>query len=124
LVASSTTVRNGFKNNILILSDSLNTFTTSKEFSILNNVWASREYIDYLALSTDTITFADEEESIMYVFEAKYNLDTPKLKFLQTARVCDQNKWFLLTIAIPSSMKDITRYQDILSSFTCKQKTE
>jgi hypothetical protein len=29
---------NGFSNNLLILSDDLNKFTTSKEFSMLNNI--------------------------------------------------------------------------------------
>ncbi|MBT4632488.1 hypothetical protein HOB94_00425 [bacterium] len=62
----------------------------------------------------------DEELSIIYIFEAKYNLDTPKIKFLQTARVCNQNKAFFFTIALPTTIKDTTKYEYLLSTFECK----
>jgi hypothetical protein len=108
----------------LVLSDTLNSFTTSKEFSILNSVWASRDYVDYQQLESKEIVFSDDETSVLYVFEAKYNQDTPSLKFLQTAYVCGQNKAFLLTIAISRSIKDISRYEQLLSSFDCKVESE
>lgn len=124
LAASAKTAKGGFKNNLLVLSDTLNSFTTSKEFSILNSVWASRDYVDYQQLESKEIVFSDDETSVLYVFEAKYNQDTPSLKFLQTAYVCGQNKAFLLTIAISRSIKDISRYEQLLSSFDCKVESE
>jgi len=124
LAASSKTAKSGVKNNILILSDTLNSFTTSKEFSILNSVWASRDYVGYRQLESKELLFTDDEASVLYVFEAKYNLDTPSLKFLQTAYVCGQNKAFLLTIAVSKSVKDLSRYEQLLSSFNCKVKSE
>ena len=124
LAVASTILKNGIKNNLLILSDKLSSTTTSKEFSMLNNVWASRDYIDYQLLNQKEIIFADQDTSILYIFEAKYNLETMKLKFLQTAHICNQTKAFFLTIAIPTSTIDTTNYEELLKTFTCKIETE
>lgn len=120
LAAASTNIVNGFSNNILILSDDLDTYTTSKDFSMLNNIWASTDYLDYTKLESKEFQFQDEELSVLYIFEAKYNLDTPKLKFLQTAHICNQNKAFFITIALPTTTTDTSKYESFLSTFTCK----
>ena len=120
LAVTSQNIESGFANNLLILSDDLKTFVSSKDYSMLNNVWASSDYIDYNKLSSKDFTFLDEEVSTLYVFEARYNLDTPKLKFLQTAHICNQNKWFFLTIAIPTTISDTSKYEYLLSTFACK----
>lgn len=109
----------GFTNNILILSDELKTFTDSAEYSMANNVWAKRWYTDYLQLDTKEFSFTDGTVSQLYTFEAKYNLETPKLKFLQTAYVCNPNKGFFLTIAINPSIKKTEKYETLLSTFSC-----
>jgi hypothetical protein len=108
-----------FINNILVLSDDLKTFTDSSEYSMANNVWARREYTDYLQLENKDFSFIDGTNSKLYVFEAKYNLETPKLKFLQTAYVCNPNKGYFLTIAISPSIKVIDKYETLLSTFSC-----
>lgn len=120
LAVTSKDINAWFANNLLILSTKLNSFTTSKDFSILNNIWAEKDYINYKKLNSKNIVFADEEESIMYIFEAKYNTDTPKLKFIQTSHICDQNKAFFFTIALLPSVKDTSRYEDMLRTFKCK----
>ena len=120
LAVTSTTILNGFANNLLILSDDLNSFTTSKDFSMLNNIWAQTDYLDYTALESKQFTFNDEEETVLYIFEAKYNLDTPKLKFLQTAHICDQTKAYFITIAIPTTVTDTSKYEEWLRTFECK----
>lgn len=120
LAVISENMVNWFANNLLILSNELETFTTSKDYSILNNVWAQVDYLDYKKLESKDFTFLDEEKSLLYIFEAKYNLDTPKLKFLQTSHICNQNKAFFLTIAIPTSIRDTSKYEYLLSTFKCK----
>lgn len=120
LAVTSKELKWGFSNNLLILSDKLNSFTTSKDFAMLNNVWATDDYLDYTKLDSKEITFSDEEISLLYIFEAKYNLDSPKLKFLQTSHVCNTNKVFLLTIAITTDIKDTTKYEQLISTFKCK----
>ncbi len=120
LAVASENIVNGFSNNLLILSDKLETFTTSKDFSMLNNVWASADYLDYRKLESKEFKFADEEVSVIYIFEAKYNLDTPKLKFLQTSHICNQTDAFFITLALPTSIQDTSKYESFLKTFRCK----
>lgn len=120
LAATSTAVVSGFSNNLLILSDDLKKLTTSKDYSMLNNIWAEQDYLEYKKISSKDITFADEEVSIVYEFEARYNTDTPKLKFLQTASVCNKTKGYFMTIALPTNVTDISKYIELLSTFSCK----
>lgn len=109
----------GFSNNLLILSDRLKTFTTSWEYSMANNVWARREYLEYLELENKEFSYLDGNTSQIYIFEAKYNLETPKLKFLQTAYVCNPNTGYFLTVAISPSIKKTDKYEQLLSTFSC-----
>jgi len=109
-----------FINNILVLSDDLKTFTDSSEYSMANNVGAKKEYTDYIQLENKDFSFIDGTNSKLYVFEAKYNLETPKLKFLQTAYVCQPNKGYFLTIAISPSIKVTDKYETLLSTFSCQ----
>ena len=120
LAVTSESSVNWFSNNLLILSDDLNKFTTSKDFSILNNIWAQTDYLDYTNIESKEIVFLDEELSNLYIFEAKYNLDTPKIKFLQTSHICNANKAYFLTLAIPTTVTDTSKYEYLLSTFTCK----
>ena len=120
LASSSTDLQNGFSNNILILSQDLTQTTSSKDFSLLNHIWVQNQYTQYVKLDTKDLNFNSWDDTVLYVFEAKYNLDTPKLQFIQTAAVCNNTKWYLITIALPTSIKDIDRYEDILTTFSCK----
>ncbi len=120
LAAISKEVVNWFSNNLLILSDDLKTLTTSKDFSMINNVWASKDYLDYKKIASKDFKFVDEEVSVLYIFQAKYNIGTPTLKFLQTAHICNQNKAYFLTLAISTSVIDTSKYEEFLATFTCK----
>lgn len=120
LAITSAETKSGFANNLIILSQDLENYTSSKEYSIVNNVWAENEYLNYLKLSWKEFSFDDGEKSMMYIFEAKYSAKTPVLKFLQTAYVCDWKKAFFLTLALPTSLKNTSKYQKLLASFKCK----
>jgi len=120
LAATSTAIISGFSNNLLILSDDLKKLTTSKDYSMLNNLWAETDYLEYKKISSKDIIFADKEPSIVYEFEARYNTDTPKLRFIQTASVCDKTKWYFITIALPTTVTDTSKYIDLLETFWCK----
>ena len=87
---------------------------------MLNNIWAQTDYLDYTKIASKDFKFTDEEISTLYIFDAKYNLDTPKLKFLQTAHICNQTKAYFLTLAIPTTIKDTSKYEYLLSTFNCK----
>lgn len=120
LAITADTMTNWFANNLLILSDNLDSFTTSKDFSMLNNIWAQTDYLDYININSKEFKFLDEELSMLYIFQAKYNLNTPTLKFLQTAHVCNQNKAYFITLALPTTITDTAKYEEFLATFTCK----
>ncbi len=120
LAVSSNELKYGFSNNLLILSQKLDKYVTSLDFSILNNVWSTREYLEYIKLESKSLVFKDGDKSNIYIFEAKYNTITPKLKFLQVGKVCNISQAYLLTIAIAIDIKDTSKYEEVLKTFTCK----
>ncbi|NUJ97639.1 hypothetical protein HGA92_02515 [Candidatus Gracilibacteria bacterium] len=120
LALASSEFQNGFSNNLLILKDELNYETSSKEFSTLNNIGATEQYSEYEEVEKKEITFADKDNSILYIFDARYNDRTPKLRFLQSAHICDGKKSFFLTIALPMNITEASRYEDIIKSFKCE----
>lgn len=120
LAVTSKNAVNWFANNMLILSDDLQKYVSSKEFAMLNNIWAQTDYLDYTSIESKDFKFSDWEASMLYVFEAKYNIDTPKLKFMQTAHICNQNKAYYITIALPTSVTDTAKYEEFLASMACK----
>lgn len=120
LVASANSSLWGFSNNMLILSADLNKATTSKDYAMLNNIWAETDYLEYLKLSSKEIAFISWDTSLIYEFEAKYNYESPKLKFIQTALVCNNTKAYLITLALPTNVSDISKYLNFISTFNCK----
>ncbi len=120
LAVTSSDFNSWFANNMLILSEELDKITTAKEYSMLNNVGASADYVDYKKLATRDISFADGTDSLVYEFEARYNKDTPKLQFIQTANICNTNKAFFITVALNSSVDDLQRYEEFINTFECK----
>ena len=120
LAITSPDTKNGFANNLIILSQQLEKYTTSKDYSITNNIWAENEYLNYFKKSAKEFSFNDWEKSMLYNFEAKYSAETPTLQFLQTAHICNNKKAFFITLALPLSIKDISKYEKMLATFKCK----
>ena len=107
-----------FSNNLVILRDTLDQIMTSKRYSELNNLQTTKNYLEYTKLKDTEFTFGDSETSRIYVFEARYNQTTPRMKFIQTARVCGTRVYLLhFSLALD---KDATIYSKLLESFTCK----
>lgn len=122
LAASSSELKYGFSNNILVLSQKIHKAVSSNDFSILNNVGSTKEYLEYIKLESKSLDFADGDKSSLYTFEAKYNEKTPKLKFLQVGKVCNISEAYLLTIALSTDIKDTSKYEEVLKTFTCTQQ--
>jgi len=118
LAITSSQTKWGFSNNLMVLSQELNKETSSKDYSIINNVWAENEYINYYKIEWKNFVFSDWEKSRIYIFKAKYTVNTPLLKFIQTAYVCDK-KAFFITLAIPLSIKETKKYEDMIATFKC-----
>ncbi len=126
LVAAAFTspdITSGFANNLLILQDKLgpdaDSTMTSRKYAVVNQALTTGEYKEYTKLSDKKIVFADADEGLAVVFEAKYNNDTPKQKFLQTAKLCGKDI-YLMTIGLALSTTSTDKYQAIFESFSCK----
>ncbi len=118
LTAISPEIRYGFSNNIIIMQDALDTPMTSRKYSELNQIQTTRNYLEYTKLSDEVILFEDEDESRVYVFEARYNTTTQRMKFIQTAKVCG-TRVYLMHAAIALD-KDAANYTSLFKSFQCK----
>ena len=114
----SADVKQGFANNLLIISDTLVNIMTSRRYSELNNLQTKKNYYEYASLKEEDMSFNDNETTRVYVFEAKYNETTPKLKFIQTARVCGPKVYLLHFKLSPDKKSD--NYISLLKTFTCK----
>lgn len=111
-------VKYGFSNNLIIMKDVLGSLVTSAKYSELNNLQTSRNYLEYTKLQDTAFAFSDSEASRLYVFEARYNQTTPKMKFIQTARVCGSSV-YLLHVSL-SLDKTPDNYISLLKTFQCK----
>lgn len=120
---TSTDITSGFANNLLILRDDLKaengTEMTSRKYAVVNQALTTGEYLEYTKLSDSKVVFADQDEGLVTIFEARYNKETPKQKFLQTAKVCGKQV-YLLTIGLNLSNNSTDKYAEMFKTFTCK----
>ncbi len=118
LALISPDVRYGFSNNLIVMRDNLNGVITSKKYAELNSIQTSKNYLEYTKLQDDLIIFSDSDESRVTVFEAKYNPSTPKLKFIQTAKVCGTRVYLVhFSLALDKSPD---AYIALAKTFACK----
>jgi hypothetical protein len=118
LALISPDTRYGFSNNLVIMRDSLGGIITSSRYAELSSVQSSKNYLEYTKLQDDPIIFSDTDTSRVSVFEAKYNPSTPRLKFIQTAKVCGTSVYLIhFSIALDKSPD---AYIALAKTFTCK----
>ena len=118
LALVSPDTRYGFSNNLVIMRDSLNGIITSSRYAELSSVQSSKNYLEYTKIQDDPIIFSDTDSSRVSVFEAKYNPSTPKLKFIQTAKVCGTSVYLIhFSIALDKSPD---AYIALAKTFSCK----
>lgn len=120
---TSSEISSGFANNLLILQDTLASNTditmTSRKYAVVNQALTTGEYLEYTKLSDSKVIFEDTDEGLVTIFEARYNKETPKQKFLQTAKICGKQV-YLLTIGLNLSNTSTSKYSDIFKTFICK----
>jgi hypothetical protein len=114
----SSEVKSGYANTLLIMQDRLSAPMSSRKYSELNSLQTYKNYLERTNIEESAILFDDDEESVLSLFEARYNRDTPRLKFMQTARVCG-SQVFLIHFSLALD-KDPKKYLELIRSFTCK----
>lgn len=119
LVVSSKEEKNGFLNNLIIISKELEEVTLTYDFITKNNPKDYTWYEYYYEESVKDFQFSDGDKSKLYVFIAEYNKDNDRYKFIQTAKVCNEKKSFFLTIGLSLDINDTAKYEEIFRSFKC-----
>jgi len=71
-------------------------------------------------ISEKTVSFADGKSSLMLTYSWKYNITTPKATYIQTARVCWDNNYYL-TLSLTEELEKYDRYEYILQTFSCNE---
>lgn len=122
LALTSTEITAWFANNLVIISEDLQDTTTSMKYSNTNYIRTTWSVQEYVKLNEEEFKFSDDDSSKLYTFEAKYNTQTSKRKFLQTAKICSK-KAYLLTIGINLDNTSISKYESLLKSFACITET-
>ncbi len=118
LALISPDIRYGFSNNLVIMKDQLNGIISSKKYAELNSIQTAKNYLEYTKIQDDLILFSDSDASRVLVFEAKYNPATPRLKFIQTAKVCGTQVYLIhFSLALDKSPD---AYIALAKTFTCK----
>ena len=123
LALTSTEIKNGFANNLTVLTDEISESISAKKYISANFLLTTGKYAEVTKLDEKEITFADKEISELYVFEAKYNTQSTKQKFIQTARICS-GKVYLLTIGVALDTTDTAKYETLAKSMGCGLSTD
>lgn len=111
-------VKYGFSNNLVVMSHILPDPITSKRYSELNQMQTSKNYLEYTKLNDEEIKFIDDEVSRVTTFEARYNERAPRMRFIQTARVCG-TQVYLAHFSL-SLEKDPALYIPLLKTLKCR----
>lgn len=119
LAVASSDFKYWFSNNILILSQKLENIVSSSDFTINNYIGGMKEYSEFQKIESREFEFYDGRKTQIYIFEAKYNPQTPILKYIQLGSVCD-TRGYLITLALSQDVKDTSLYEKFLQTFECK----
>lgn len=107
-----------FSDSIIIIEDDPGYIGTSVQYSEQNNLKTQWKYFEYQQLEKSDILFADSDASKYFVFNAKYNTQTQKITFIQTAKFCGTRIYFMnASVALGTDTKP---FVDIFRTFQCK----
>jgi len=107
-----------YMNNIVILKQE-NT-SISAQAIIESGIQSLEKWIKwYTLLSNREVEFADGQLWNIISYTGKYSADTPETVFIQSARVCWNDSYYM-TISLTEQLESYERYEYILQSFECK----
>ena len=106
----------------MILKEDFNSNVSSLAYSTSNYLWAKKNYY-YIKELEDKNVLIDNKKTKLYIFEARYSEETPIAKYIQTGIICDNKEAYIITLALEKNNKNIERYEKLIWTFKCKQKT-
>lgn len=116
---SSPTERQWYFNNLVVLEAANSLWESSLSLMQNTKVWLEASLDAFYIIEEENISFADESQWLLLIYDAKYNVSTPKLTYLQTARACGDTNYFM-TISLAEKLENYDRYETLLSTFSCK----
>lgn len=110
--------RSGYYNNLVILKNQNRLQET--DLALMNNNINTLKLSmqSFEMISRDTLTFTSNDSGEVIVFQGRYSQQTPDLFYIQSAKSCGDESYFL-TISVGSELGDYTRYYPLLESFRC-----
>jgi hypothetical protein len=112
----------GLYRTLVILQDELLWTISSEQYARNDYKISIKKYSSFKELSEKSINFDDGTNSKLYIFEAKYNPDSPTIKFIQSSKVCSKNERnyvYNITIALPSSIDELEKFEWLVKTLTC-----
>jgi len=122
LALKSTDKSDGLYRTLVILEDELLGTLSSEQYARNDYQISIKKYSSFKELSEKSLNFEDGTNSKLYVFEAKYNPDSPTIKFIQSSKVCNKDEGnfvYNITIALPSSIDDLEKFEWLIKTLTC-----
>lgn len=122
LAVTSWDVVKDFAHSMSIISEDLEKQYDSTDYANSNNLWSENYYHYYKKIAKNSFVYWQKKDwltSDIFIFDAKYNYDTPRIRFLQTGIVCGK-KWYNITLAISPTIQDTLKYEYMISTFQCK----
>lgn len=118
LALKSTNERSWYFNNMIILSSE--NIPDTNSLSLMNSTESmlKRSLKSYELISKKDISFLDNDTGSLIVFSWKYNDSTPKIQYVQTAKMCWDMSYFI-TISVWEVLDNYDRYEDVLKTFRC-----
>lgn len=118
LAYSSNSERQGYLNNIVVLSTPSKSSETSDSL-MKNSIQSLQNDIEnFKIIEEKTVSFLDSSSWIIVSYSGKYNTTTPQATYIQTARICWDNNYYL-TLSLTENLENYDRYEYILQTFTC-----
>ena len=113
--------------SLIILEDTIIGKLSSEQYARNDYNVSIKNYSGHRLLEEKNIEYTDGISSILYTFEAKYNPNSPRMKFIQSSKICtssDTNKVYNVTIALPPSIDDTEKYEVLIKSLSCRTDEE
>lgn len=119
LAYSSTSERQWYLNNLIILNAGENSTSTAVAL-IKDSLQALQKSVqNFQLIEEKTFIFPDEGTGMILTYTAQYNEATPQSIYIQTARVCADTSYYI-TLSLAEQLESYERYRYILETFTCK----
>lgn len=110
--------KNNYINNLVVLRSEWKSSSSSSALVKSNISFLQQNMTNFSLISEKNISFLDESQGTIIIFSGRYNTQTPKAFYLQTARNCWENNFFV-TLSIAEELESYEAYAYILQSLSC-----